>query len=764
MTIAQFRRVLVTAFVLFTQVHAVGTPQPIEMSKEVTKELALFKDFDDQPIRTEGDIQALSLIGSNPIELQNDFQALIERLKADAIRQQQEIREQHLKVLPADARALVEEALQGVSVVANNLRLQNTIGMLAYTIANQPKQTDECKQALHKLEDALRDGSFQELFFSNISNNAQDKAVAATAVWGHADLKGLLKLLEKAESEQTITLRDILTKMHAKNYAAAARACYNINAPAIKELEKVLHKTSNVLVHLTETIAKGDIVQHKALEYWTKQVTKHLHTMINVQKAAAKATIDISWVLYTMSHVYDVFEPYFMLNGFSFAHLTHGRSPSSVWVQDVCLRSGLAFAAMAQHHFDSAGRDITQLIIGDSSLAHFVDPLNEGVGIAALGGVLTKLQKHGMTLFAGAQLFNKPTMYAMQMSQLARFGMRFVCAFAWYNLGNFKDVFTFEEDGTPRNKALTADVYRAIIRFGIFSLQGYVSGMMESAIYNHVSRERMYDIENATMGVVSPRILSEFMDVCITWCLMQRHPVINDYIARFNDFDIHGYNNRWYFFDMMTAYAKMYPNGGVTHEAFFKQNQNLFLEYSALYYVFGSIGRHWARKGAAANIEALASGLSKVGMKVASWLFSEDEVMLLGYSKEIVVNMLQAMIQDVMHTAGSQQRRAAIDFMRSVGMISPDLHDDQKINDAMMIAFLDYFFMMGIFDYKQTMSCLEDYKKHKDDLVEFVPLLVDKVGHGILISLSGFVGRQAGYKMAEWFFRKPSGPQGQAAA
>jgi len=70
--------------------------------------------------------------------------------------------------------------------------------------------------------------------------------------------------------------------------------------------------------------------------------------------------------------------------------------------------------------------------------------------------------------------------------------------------------------------------------------------MMESAIYNHVSRERMYDIENATMGVVSPRILSEFMDVCITWCLMQRHPVINDYIARFNDFDIHGYNNRWY--------------------------------------------------------------------------------------------------------------------------------------------------------------------------------------------------------------------------
>ena len=439
---------------------------------------------------------------------------------------------------------------------------------------------------------------------------------------------------------------------------------------------------------------------------------------------------------------------------------------NSVLLQDVCFRSGIALTAMAQHHVDAAGSDLTQLIMNDAGLAQFVDPLSEGVGIIAVGGLADKLKKYGMQLFTGAQAFHAPAMYAARMAPLAKFGIRFSCAFAWYNLDNIK---SWLKDRSFENHALHESLYRAILRMGVFELEGYVTGKISRAIYKHVGADRVYAVENATMGIVSPALLAELVDVCTTWFLMQRHPVVEKYVAKFSDRDIHIYNNRWYWFHMIDAYSELYPNGGgPEYSEYMRANERLFLEYSALYYVFGAVGRHWARKGAQAHIDALSAGVCKAGMKLASYVCSENEMYLIKHSREIFIDFLQGMIQDVMHTAGSPQRAAAIDFMRSNGMIPTDLQDDQLINDHIMQFFIDYFYSMGLFDYKQATECVEEYKKNKENLVDYVPYLVDKVGHGILIYATGHLGRWVGYKVAErFFFRKPAAvedPRFQAQA
>ncbi len=745
MTMKQLRRAFSKSFFFCGLVVSLAATE----TTQATKELELFKDFDQAATSLHGGSGARQYPGG--LSNDTDMEAIIQALLADVMRHQQEIGQQHLRSLPEDTRALVNQVLDDKNTLTSTLRLQNTVGNLTEVIRAQTVQSEKLKQALASLNIALYDGTFFSLFFTNISNNPDDKKhPVVAAVWGKPEAEALLGLLQQAPGSEAAVLCDVIQKLTVTNYSGAARACYEINVPAIDALELQLKKVSAVLMQQAAMVAPGDVVLRNAFVHWTKQINKHLHTIINVKKAAAKATIDLSWLLYAVSHLYDIVAPYYELNAQPSAGF------STALVQDVFIRSGIALASLAQKNFDAAGRDITHCIMSDSSLVQFVDPLSEGIGLAGLLAISTNVQKYGTYLFAAGQAASNPAMYASKMSPLVRFGIRFSCAFAWYNLGNFKNLVTsYGAD----NQALSNPVYCAILRMGIFQLEGYVSGVIQKTIYEHVGADRVYAIENATMGIVSPHLLTELMDVCVTNFLMDRHPGIENYIAKFSDSDVYRYNSPWYLNHMANAYTENNPRGdNAGFSQFLRSNKKLYVEYSALYYLCGSMGRYWARKGAEANIDALASGLGKVSLKALSLVYAEEDLMMLSHSKEIIVSMLQAMVQDIMHTPGSQQRRSFIESMRWLGMLPAHVQDDKIINDVVVAAFIDICLFKGIFDYKQATVCHEEYKKQQDNLVEYVPFLVDKIGDGILITLSGVAGRYVGHRVAELFFRKPVSP------
>lgn len=719
--------------------------------------LAEFKDFDDLGQVNSASIppaSATNLQNMNPVDFAKEMEIFLAGIKAEIIANNQRLREQHFKALPCDVATLVEEAQKAVDTLSGKLNVKNTIQALVSAITKE-ELANELKQALERLEIALQDGSFIGAFFTSISNDQAEKQKnVQEGHWDLTEAKALAQLLSQVKGDNAESLTTVLEQLAAVDYRAAARTCYAVNADAVDTTEAILGRVSKILMQLSAKGACENLAQRDALVYWTKQVNKNLHTVVNIKKMARKANVDLSWFLYAMSQLYDLMDPYFMVHGQWNLRTVHRNAGfSGVLLQDLCFRSGIALTAMAQHHLQAAGSDLTQLIMQDGQYAQFIDPLGEGMGILAMDGMLGTLKKSGMQFLTGIRAFGQPAMYASQLPPLAKFGIRFTCAFAWYNLDSIE---TWVMKREFNNEALRKELYRAILRMGIFELQGFVTGKISQAIYKYVGAERTYAIENATMGIVSPALLAEFMDVCISWSLMQRHPVVENYVAQFNDIDIHAYNNRWYLFRMQDAYDKQYNGNGPGLAAYMKTNERAFLEYKALYYVFGVVGRHWARKGASAYIEQLSAGVTKVGMKLASYCCDEDQLFLLKHSREFFIDFLQGVVQDVMHTAGSPQRTAAIDFAKAHGMIPADIQDAQLINDYLMQFFIDYFYAMGLFDYQQVTDCLAEYVKHAQNLEPYVPYLVDKVWHAILIYASGAAGRFVGYKIAELFFRGPA--------
>lgn len=660
-------------------------------------------------------------------------------IMAPFIARQTAMREKYFKALPISLSTLIEQTLREFGECSNNVRLPSTLDVLITSIKNQKNNTAGLSDALALLERAAHDGSFPNFFFGDMYQPAPD-----APVWGRQELAVLLPLLQKTAGSEAAILATMLEKLRVGDYAAAARAAYGTHDAALATLEKTLKMTSSQLTAQLTVQKQKQLTSRDALIFWTKQINKHLQTVRKMRKAGTMAGLDLRWLLLGLSHFYDVLQPYFQLYGqFSLHNVLH----PPLW-QDMFMRTGIAYTAMAQNDIETAKNDITLLIMGDGSLVQQVDPLNEGVGLFALGGILGKLQKMGNTVMTVGQAFINPTMFGTALSPVERFALRFGCAFAWYNLVPLLKTKSFE------NHAVTAALYRSVLRYGLLELEAHVSGSMEKLIYDNVSAERLYQIENATMGIIAPQLVSEFVDMCVTGCLMQRHEWVEKHIVQFNDADIHQYKHAWY---LRYMFKSAEHKDDAAFEQFLAYNQQRFYEYSALYYVFGSVGRYWARKGAAAHAEVLGSCACKVGSTLASYVLPKkyaDQVLM---SKEQITGLLHFVLQDVM-TPGGALRYQAITFLQSKGFLPADLCEGEQVNEMIVKLFTDHFLFYGIFDYHQAVACAALYETHKDDMDIFIPRFIGSVGSAFVISFSGFLGRHAGYKVAECFFSKPVEP------
>lgn len=655
---------------------------------------------------------------------------------APIVARQKILREKHFNALPASLRTLVEESLHAFTECSNALRLPPTLEMLIRGIKKQPNNPPALDEALALLERATHDGSFTHFFFGNIY-----APLPGAPAWGKQEVEELLPLLQQTAGTQAAILAAMVEKLQASDYAAAARAVYVVHETTLASLEKKLKMTSARLAAVLTSSTQKQLLTRDALIFWTKQINKHLQTVRKMKKAGTMANLDVRQLLLGLSYFYDILQPYFHLYGqFSLENMLH----QPLW-QDLFMRTSIAYTAMVEQDIEMAKNDITLLIMGDGSLVRQVDPLNEGIGIFALGGILGKLQKTMSTVITVGHVFVAPTMFGHALSPVERFALRFGCAFAWYNLGPLLKTKKVE------NHAVNALLYRSILRYGLLELEAHVSGSVEKLICDKVSAERLYQIENATMGIIAPQLVSEFVDMCVTGCLMQRHERVEKYIVKFSDADIHQYKHAWYL-RYMFKYAD--PKNEAAFEQFLAYNQQRFYEYSALYYVFGSVGRYWARKGAAAYGETIGGYARSVGSSTASYVLPKkyaDRIL------EQITGLLGFVLHDVM-TPGSALRYQAIAFLKSKGCLPVELPEDAKINEMIIKLFSDYFLFFGIFDYHQAAACTALYEQYKEDMDIFIPRFLCSVGNAFIVSVSGFVGRHVGYKVAECFFREPLSP------
>ncbi len=691
--------------------------------------------------------------------------------EARRMKEKANLENRHLAALTPALRELVEGQLQIVPTVLANIRLTETLKALVVKVQGEAQDNAPLQDLLTKFANSIADGSVERLFFSDITKK-ETRTVAPVLTFGPADLGSLYKALECQDGQATRVLLEIIQALIKTDYKEAAQLCYEQHADAIESLQASL---ADVRMQLKTELLKEENCEvgalRDALVYWSLQLSKHLNTLISLQKLASRAGTDINWLLYAFSEMYRVVEPYFMLYGqFNLRGLIDpermaaGRSFfNATKIADLAARGAIGLCAMLQNPCETAGRDLTQLISGDASRVNFIDPLNEGSASMMLAAIVQYGMDNG-SAFASA--FSKPTLFARQLSASSIFLVRFSCALAYHNL----KFYWWEGNALPNpieNKAVDGELNRAVLRLGIFALQGHVTGELQGLIFQEKWRGALFKLEEFTMGIVGPDLVTEFVDVLIRAALMQHSQLVENNLVKFSEFDIHGYQDYWYVERIYKSYmAQALAAGQRTSweglDQYRSHNQSLFYQYRILYHVFGSVGRFLARKLTAANIDTVSAYAGKAVRSLAGFLVDDKEQVDLGMPlmseilrKETIVMMLQPFVQMVMHSPGHPMRNTAIEKLRQLGLLPLGEQDEQVINNQIISGIVQHCLNFGIFDYRNAYECMIEYRKNSHNVGAFIPYLVDKITDGILIAMGGYAGKLVGWRIAERFFTDP---------
>lgn len=731
---------------------------------------------------------------NNPVDQQRALRDLIQQMQQVQMQALMEARKRRLQELTPQQQASFARVEELYAQLDAKLRLPATLLELIAQINPIPEK-HALVAALASFKAAIEDGSYRRLFFGDVRHEQ------SPSVPGMYDLKELLELVSVLKDEQgeaAQKLLDIVKSLVKADYQAVSTSCYQLQEEAIEALKKSLAEESKRFMawaaqkHPTRA-------QEEAVTYYAKLVSQYLHSVVSVQKIASKASgAGWAWLVQTFAQIYDIMQPYFITEGhFSLTGVVNvginGQNPhivqqffSKAMYLDVACRTSVALVAMMQSGHVAAGRDLSQVIIGDAPLARFIDPSNEGTHEIALFALVQKLGAYRTHLAAAGNAFQNPAQYALQMGAISKFMVRLACAIAWQNATALWQGTHTVDQLLHENIARKTKLYKAVMRLGIFTLQGYVTGTVQKFVYEHVGPDTMYAIEDLSLGIVSPALMFEFLDICVNAFLQNRPQWVTDHVVDFNQVDVHGYTDYWYLKRMVEAYLKTPGAGRVpfygSQNGFMEHNKWKFVEYRLLYYVFGAMGRHFGRKFAEKYNEHISYLVGEAGgrvLDVCEWAASkgvrEEDYqkggekegvglvvgvgnLALRHPTEALTFLLSGIAMEIMHGQGSLMRNQAISFLRQINVLRPEIQDEQMINDALAGYFIQALFMYGIFDYKQAVECHQQYVTYRHNVPALVPYLVDKIRTGIITSLGGFAGRHLGYKVAECFFTDPTLP------
>lgn len=690
---------------------------------------------------------------NDALAVSQEEQRLRDRAAEEMAQRRMSDRKKLHALLPAEAKTILELAYERYSKFAQALRLEALVHDLAQTIktdwaAEQPAVADAAAVvALDTFDTSVLDGTFTSMMVSSIKQSgiadllsmlgmgapALDPAVQAAYQKSIAAL--IVKLTSfKVVTEEEEALATILRHLLAKDTQAMALACFNQIKPELLACRQQLSQLRDHLLHVTLP-ATTDKEVRRALEFWIKATNGYIGTLDQVKSMASTSKLPFATFLMGAATLYDLFlRPYFQfesrvagLNSLFYPVERNGvpqgmlSLTAATWL-DLAARSSIAVFALAANKAEMAGRDLTNVVLGDSALIAQIDPMGDGGDTLAMQAIMKNL---GQGLERTTSAIGTVLKNAMLPASCAHtFGgagqrclIRFVLAVCWH------------EATKQKNWALNDLMYQAIMRECLALANGYVSGSIEQFLVTKIGGKNVAKVEYYTMGLISPRLIPEFTNVLMSVLLAQR---FGDSLVKFDDRMIYA-TSPWYYYMMKKFYTdreeKHNPTiiGPKTRElaaldartpeelrqaerAYFQENQLAFVQYSALYYVFGCLGEYWAKRLAKANTKNVTSMLMKGWNAFASWSGeSEAEAVSRGQMKETIMTLLQSTVGEIMHDPTSSKRIALVRFMKTNGLIAASLQDDQTINDALMECVLNSLYYMHIFDYRQIVECQEMY-------------------------------------------------------